>query len=100
MVIHGVTFPLDAIGSFCRRNGVARLSLFGSILGQAFRGDSDVDVLVEFLPDERPTLFTLGGMEQELSDLLGREVDLRTPNEISPRFRDEVVTGSRLLHAA
>ncbi|MGQ0626615.1 MAG: nucleotidyltransferase family protein [Phycisphaerales bacterium] len=107
MLINGVNFPEDQIAAFCRRHAVARLSLFGSILreatpegGYGFRPTSDVDMLVEFLPGARPTLLTLARMEGELSELIGRDVDLRTAGDLSRLFRDEVMTTARPLHAA
>jgi uncharacterized protein len=64
------------IAAFCRRWGVAELALFGSVLHDGFRADSDVDVLVTFLPDAAPTLFDMVRMQGELEELLGRDVDL------------------------
>jgi uncharacterized protein len=80
------------LAAFCRRHHIRRLALFGSILRDDFRPDSDVDVLVEFEPDHVPGFFGLAGMESELSELLGRKVDLNTPGSLSPYFRDEVLT--------
>ncbi len=100
MVLHGVHFPIDRLAAFCRANGVARLSLFGSILTDRFGHASDVDMLVEFLPASRPTLLCMARMEHELAGLVGRKVDLRTPEDLSKYFRGEVVAGARLLHAA
>lgn len=74
------------------RNHVRKLSLFGSILTDRFRPDSDVDVLVEFEPGERITYLDLSRMERELSELLGRTVDLRTEAELSRYFRGRVVS--------
>src|ERR671933_2590856 len=85
----------DEIAAFCRRHHIRKLSLFGSVLREDFRPDSDVDVLVEFEPAHVPGLFGLAGMERELSSLLGgRRVDLRTPQDLSPYFRDEVIASS------
>ena len=107
MVINGVNFLEEKIAALCSRHAVARLSLFGSILreatpegGYGFRPTSDVDMLVEFLPGAKPTLMSLARMEGELSELIGREVDLRTAGDLSRHFRDEVMTTARLLHAA
>lgn len=107
MVINGVNFPEDKIAEFCRRHDVARLSLFGSILrepspegGYGFRPTSDVDVLVEFLPGRTPGLMYFGGMLMELREMIGREVDLKTPQDLSQYFRREVLTEAKLLHAA
>jgi len=100
VILHGIEFDEVKLGDFCRRNGIARLSLFGSILTDRFRKDSDVDFLVEFLPDRRVSLFDVGGMLMDLSELLGRQVDLRTPQDLSPYFRDEVLSDARPLYAA
>lgn len=77
-----------------------KLSPFGSILRVDFRPDSDADVLVEFRPEATPTLFSIAGMDADLSDLLGRAVELRTPGDLSRYFRAKVIAGARLLHAA
>jgi predicted nucleotidyltransferase len=100
MTIQGINFDEATLAEFCRRHRVSRLSLFGSILTEKFRPDSDVDVLVEFEPGAKPTLFYLGGMLMELRELLGRDVDLRTAGDLSPYFRDDVMKGSKLLYAA
>ncbi len=77
-----------------------RLALFGSVLRDDFRPDSDIDVLVDFGPDTRAGLFELARMELELTALFGRQVDLRTPAELSRYFRDEVVAGAEVQYAA
>lgn len=92
--------PMDRIAVFCRRNGICRLALFGSVLRDDFGPDSDVDMLVEFVPSRTPGLFTLARMQADLSDLIGRNVNLRTPNELSKYFRDKVIAGARCIHAA
>ncbi len=81
----------EAIEAFCVQNHIRKLSLFGSILTERFRPESDVDILVEFEPGLNPGLFGLMGMKAELSEMVGREVDLRTPGDISRNFRDRVV---------
>lgn len=85
-----VRLPKDKIADFCRRHHIRRLSVFGSVLHGDARPDSDLDVLVEFEPGHVPGL-AFFGMEQELSELLGRKVDLNTPQFLSPYFRDEVL---------
>jgi predicted nucleotidyltransferase len=81
-----------ALGTFCRRHHIRRLALFGSTLKGGARPDSDVDLLVEFEPGKEPGLIKLAGMEAELSAMLGnRRVDLRTAQDLSRHFRDEVV---------
>jgi uncharacterized protein len=68
--------PQDRIADFCRRHRILKLALFGSVLREDFRPDSDVDVLVEFEPEACHGLFALAGMESELEEILGRGVDL------------------------
>lgn len=84
--------PKQRLAEFCRANGIKRLALFGSALREDFGPESDIDLLVEFHPDRIPGFLGLAGMEIELSVLFeGRKVDLRTPAELSPRFRQEVL---------
>jgi predicted nucleotidyltransferase len=95
-----IELPRDKIADFCKRNRIRRLSLFGSALKGELRKDSDIDLLVEFHSDEAPSLFDLARMERELSKLLrGRKVDLRTPNELSRYFRDEVLSTASVQYA-
>src|SRR4051812_47345203 len=100
MRIHGVEFDSEKIGDFCRRHGVRRLSVFGSILRDDFSPDSDVDVLVEFHPGVRASLFDIGGMLMDLREMLARAVDLRPPGDLSRYFRDDVLAKARPLYAA
>jgi hypothetical protein len=90
----GDRLPVEpgVLGELCRRHGIRTLSLFGSTLKGTARPDSDVDLLVEFFPDARPTLLDMAQIEIELAQLLGgRNVDLRTAQDLSRHFRDEVV---------
>ena len=97
---NSVQLPRGKIADFCKRNRIRKLSLFGSALKGELRKDSDLDLLVEFHPDEAPSLFDLARMERELSTLLeGRKVDLRTPNELSRYFRDEVLSTASVQYA-
>jgi predicted nucleotidyltransferase len=81
-----------ALALLCRRRRIRRLSLFGSTLKGVARPNSDVDLLVEFEPDAKPGLLAMAAMEIELSPLLsGRKVDLRTAQDLSRYFRDEIV---------
>jgi predicted nucleotidyltransferase len=98
MRLHGVEIPEEKIADFCRRNHIQRLALFGSILHGDLRPDSDVDVLVEFEPGHVPGL-KFFDLEQELSDLVGRRVDLNTPQCLSRYFRDEVVAEAEVVYA-
>ncbi|MEL6136593.1 MAG: nucleotidyltransferase family protein [Cyanobacteria bacterium J06626_23] len=81
----------DQVKAFCQRHHIRRLSLFGSILRADFNCKSDVDFLVEFLPDQTPGLIRLAGMENELTDMIGRKADLRTPADLSRYFRQTVI---------
>lgn len=97
---HGLNFDPERLGEFCRRHGVRRLALFGSILGPDFGPQSDVDLLVEFLPGTRVGYLAMARLERELGQMLGRRVDLRTPAELSRYFRDEVMGKSVVQYCA
>jgi hypothetical protein len=90
MTIH-IDIPYDEIAAFCQRHHIRKLALFGSVLRDDFRPDSDVDVLVEFEPGYSVGLITFAGMEIELSAIVGRKVDLRTPASLSRYFRQQVL---------
>ena len=95
-----VSIPEDALAEFCRERGIRRLSVFGSALREDFGPESDIDVLVEFEPERVPGLFGLSSMELELAELLsGRKVDLRTPEDLSRYFREEVLDTAEALYA-
>ena len=95
-----VELPRDKIADFCKRNHIRKLSLFGSALRGELRRNSDIDMLVEFRPAAAPSLFDLARMERELSILVGgRKVDLRTPQELSRYFRDEVLSSASVEYA-
>jgi hypothetical protein len=88
-----------AIAAFCERHGVHRLAVFGSALGEGFGPDSDIDVLVDFLPGRTPGL-AFFAMEAELSDIIGRTVDLNTPGFLSSRFREHVQSSAHDIYVA
>lgn len=94
-----IEIPKDKIAEFCKRNHIRKLSLFGSILREDFRPDSDVDVLVEFEHGQVVGLLRLAGMEIELSEILRHKVDLRTPAELSRYFRQEVLDSAEVQYA-
>ncbi len=94
-----IEVPRESIADFCRRHHIRRLALFGSVLRNDFAPDSDVDVLVEFEPDEVPGL-AFFSMQDELSEILHRRVDLMTPKELSKYFRDEVLAEAEDLYVA
>jgi uncharacterized protein len=99
MTYHNVQISTAELAAFCRRHHIRRLSLFGSILRDDFQADSDVDVLVEFAADHVPGLgfFTI---QEDLSELLGREVDLHTPASLSKYFRDRVLAEAQVQYDA
>jgi predicted nucleotidyltransferase len=87
------------IEAFCKKHHIQKLSLFGSVLRKDFSSRSDVDVLVEFEPGQVVGYFRLAGMEMELSKIVNRKVDLRTPAELSRYFRDEVIDSAKVQYA-
>lgn len=93
-----IAIPQDELAAFCQKHHVRKLSLFGSVLREDFRDDSDVDVLVEFEPDAVVDLFDIVEMEMTLSEMLERKVDLRTPQDLSRHFRQHVVDTAEILY--
>lgn len=100
MKLNTVNIPEQELTEFCKRSHIRKLSLFGSILHDNFRPDSDVDVLVEFEPGHTVGYITLAGLEIELSKMIDRKVDLRTLGELSLYFRDEVLREAKVLCSA
>ena len=88
----------DAIAAFSERYPVRTLSLFGSVLRDDFGPESDVDVLIEFLPDSGVTYFDLVTMQDELTAIWGRQVDLVTPGALSQHFRQRVLDTAQKLY--
>jgi predicted nucleotidyltransferase len=94
-----IEIPKEKIEEFCKKHHIRKLSLFGSVLSNDFTPESDVDVLVEFEPGQGPGFFGLASMERELSAILGgRKVDLRTPQELSKYFREEVISSAEVQY--
>ena len=87
------------IAEFCQRNHISKLSVFGSFLRDDYNENSDIDILVEFIPDYIPGLIRLAGMENELSNVLGRKVDMRTPEDLSRYFRNDVLESAEVKYA-
>ena len=94
-----IAIPTEKIATFCKENNIRRLALFGSVLRDDFGPESDIDVLIEFNPGVHVGLrfFTL---EQELSQIFGRKVDLNTPGFLSKYFRDKVIAEAESLYDA
>ncbi len=95
-----ISVDREKIADFCRRHRIQRLALFGSVLRDDFRPDSDVDVLVEFEPGATAGFLRLAAMEFELTEIIGRRADLRTPAELSRYFRDEVLKEAEVQYVA
>jgi len=95
-----IVLPKEQIADFCRLHHIRRLAVFGSALRSDFNENSDIDILVEFEPDHIPGLFGMARLERELSKLLGgRKVDLRTPEDLSRYFRQEVLNEAEVQYA-
>jgi predicted nucleotidyltransferase len=96
--------PVDVdeskLAKICRHYGVRELSVFGSAARGAMRPDSDIDLLVEFLPEAEPGLLDHAGLMLDLSELIGRKVDLVSKNGLKPLIRDSVIGDARRLYAA
>jgi len=99
MTYHDIEISEQTIATFCRKHHIRRLSLFGSILRDDFGPDSDIDILVEFEPGATPG-FGFFGLQEELVQILGRKVDLNTPQCLSRYFVDEVLREARVLYDA
>jgi len=93
-----VNLTKEQIASFCKKNHIKKLAFFGSVLRDDFRPDSDIDILVTFDRSVPIGLFEVIGMEMELSEMMGKKVDLRTPNELSDYFRDEVLAEAEVQY--
>ena len=95
-----LSIPKTDLAAFCQAHGIRRLAIFGSALRADFGPDSDIDLLIEFAPDRAPGLLGIAGMEMELSALFGgRKVDLRTPEDLSRYFRQDVLDTAVVQYA-
>jgi predicted nucleotidyltransferase len=100
MVTDKIKIPESELSGFCHKYGIRRLAFFGSVLRDDFGPESDVDVLVEFDQNAKVGLIKLAGIELELSELIGRKVDLNTAGCISKYFRDKVLLEAEDLYVA
>jgi predicted nucleotidyltransferase len=98
MVNKQVSIPVADLVEFCHRHPIRKLALFGSALRDDFGPNSDVDILVEFEPDARISFFDMVTMEMELTNIMGRKVDFRTPQELSRYFRQKVLDTAEVLY--
>lgn len=92
------SLPLAAIRAFCERHPIKHLSLFGSALRGELGPESDIDLLVEYEPDARISYFDMAQQEIDLGQMVRRSVDLRTPQELSPHFRRQVIESAELIY--
>jgi hypothetical protein len=93
-----IDLPAEQIAAFCQRHHIRRLALFGSVLGDDFGPDSDVDVLVEFEPEARIGYFDLAEIQFGLVDLFGRPVDVGTPDMLSPYIKSGVLQSAQVIY--
>lgn len=94
-----INFPKKKIVEFCKENHIIKLSLFGSALREDFNENSDIDILVEFDINHIPGFIRLANIQRRLSEILGNEnVDIRTPNELSPYFREKVLQSAEVQY--
>lgn len=96
----GNLFDQNAIASFCREHGIKKLSVFGSVARGTFRPDSDVDILIEFEPEVKIGLLGMAKLEIELSNIIGRKVDLVTEGGLKQLIKDSVISEAEVLYAA
>ncbi len=94
-----IIIPKDKVILFCQKYHISKMSLFGSILTDQFTPARDVDFLVEFELKHIPTLFDVVVMEEELSEIIGRQADLQTEKGISRYFRDDVITRAKVIYS-
>ena len=97
-MVRDICITPEKFSEFCHRNHIRKLSLFGSVLRDDFGPQSDIDVLVEFEQGHVPGFFGLFEMEDKLSEMLGHKVDLRTPQDLSRYFRDEVISEAQVQY--
>lgn len=104
IVNQNVEISFEALAGFCEKWNVTELAVFGSVLRDDFRPDSDIDVLVTFAPDAKRGLFVLANMQQELTELFGRKVDLGTRDGVeqdsNPYRRKGILQSAQVIYAA
>src|SRR5574341_976040 len=97
-MIDQITLPKEAISAFCKKHHIRKLSLFGSILRDDFTPESDIDVLVEFDPDQPVGFFEFCAMQDELSEIMERKIDLHTPGSLSCHFQKKVLALAKVIY--
>ena len=91
--------PIDKLREYCKGQPIRRLSVFGSAVRNELTPESDIDLLVEYMPDASVGLFSMARHMREFGEICGRDVDLCTPNGLSKYIRDEVIESARLIYA-
>jgi hypothetical protein len=104
MTIHTLELPMAQIKELCDRHQIIEFALFGSVLRDDFRPNSDIDVLISFAPNARKGLLTLAQIKHELEDLLGRNVDILTKKSIqqshNPARSRNILNSAQVLYVA
>ena len=100
MATKGINLPNEKIAEFCKKHGIQKLALFGSALRSDFRPKSDLDILVTFYPEKRIGLIGLSALELELSEIIGRKVDLNTPGFLNKYYRAQVLSEAEVKYDA
>ncbi len=93
-----VNLTKEQIAEFCRENHIKKFAFYGSVLRDSFRQDSDIDILVDLDYNYRTGLMKMARIERELSEMIGRQVDLKTPEDLSDYFRDKVLSEAEVLY--
>ena len=96
--VPGVDLDEAKIAAFCEKHRIVKLQLFGSVLREDFHAESDVDILYELEPGTRLGYFGLAAIERELSDLIGRQVDMGSPSSLSEYIRDRVLAEAETIY--
>lgn len=103
MTITAIELPIDKIAEFCDRWQIIEFALFGSVLRDDFRPDSDIDIMVQFHPEAHPTFLSLEKMEDELKVIFDRDIDLITRQGIETSLnylrRQEILTSAQVIYA-
>ncbi len=94
----GITLPQAELQAFCKRNPIQKMAFFGSVLRNDFRAESDVDILIELEPGVPVGFFKFVEMQDELSQIIGRTVDLNTPHSLSRHFRQKVLQSAQIIY--
>lgn len=90
--------PREQIAEFCRRNAIRKLALFGSVLRDDFRPESDIDVLIDFVPESKVNFFQFVEIQDNLQRILNREIDLHTAGSLGPTIRSDILASAEVIY--